>query len=51
MPKNAEYVIAAYTIVVGVVVFYAAGLQLKLASIKSRLQNVRNEKSNAAQKL
>ena len=50
MPKNAEYVIAAYTIVIGVVVFYAVGLQLKLASIKSKLQNVRNGKSDAAHK-
>jgi CcmD family protein len=50
MPKNAEYVIAAYAIVIGVVVFYTVGLQLKLASIKTRLQHLKNGKSDAAQK-
>ena len=38
MPKNAEFVIAAYTIVTTVVLLYAFRVQIKLSMIKTKLK-------------
>jgi len=50
MPNNAEYVIAAYGIVITVVALYAVGIRMKLISVKNRLANIAQGKQDAEKK-
>jgi len=47
MPANTQYLLAAYGIVISVIVIYGIGMTLKLKSINSKFENlqkiIRNE--------
>ena len=47
MPKNAEFVIAAFSLVVGVIGFYGMSIRWKLASVKSKLKNLVDRETDA----
>lgn len=42
MPANTEYLLAAYGIVISVVVIYGVGIMLRLKSTASKLKNLQN---------
>lgn len=46
MPRNLEYLIAAYGIVGSVVAIYALYISFKLKSVKKKLQTLQNSIAN-----
>ena len=51
MSSNSEYVLAAYGIVISVILIYGAGILLKLKSVNTKLRQIQsgsNKKENEA---
>jgi hypothetical protein len=46
MPKNVEYVMVAYGIVISVLSVYTIGILLKLKAVNTRMKALKNGKEN-----